>query len=97
MYKFKKLNGVPVNATSAKLRCRTCTGEQAHELKCQGQCGTWKPLDAFSKSQRRNGQKVSMILIPNSKFNFTILCQIIPMFIPSLTLSWVDFVDPSIH
>ena len=57
-YRFRKLTnpGYVPTARNTSARCRLCTGEQVHELKCEGQCSLWKPLDKFSKNQRRRGE-----------------------------------------
>ncbi|PSS20516.1 hypothetical protein M430DRAFT_41821, partial [Amorphotheca resinae ATCC 22711] len=56
-YQFKKYNLDSINGVTARLRCRTCAGEQFHELQCEGPCGIWKSLDNFSKAQRTRGSK----------------------------------------
>lgn len=54
-FRYKKLSDPGLNGVRAKLRCRKCIGEPVQELLCQGQCGIWKSLDKFSKSQRSGG------------------------------------------
>jgi len=44
-----------INAITAKIRCRACSGEQVNERQCEGPCGQWKALDKFSKTQRSRG------------------------------------------
>ena len=44
-----------INAITAKIRCRLCSGEQVNERQCEGPCGEWKALDKFSKAQRTRG------------------------------------------
>lgn len=53
-----------INGVTAKLRCRTCAGQQVYELDCQGPCGKTKPLQCFSKSQRTRGLKVCITKDP---------------------------------
>lgn len=57
-YQSKKTLIPVTNGVTAGIRCRSCAGEQVHELQCEGPCGFKKPLDCFSKSQRRGGLKV---------------------------------------
>lgn len=57
-WSMKKLTNPRLNEITAQLRCRQCSGQQVTELQCQGQCGEWKPLDKFSKSQRSRGAQV---------------------------------------
>lgn len=42
------------NVTPAQsgIACRIHTGEQIHELQCDGPCNKWQPLQYFSKSSR---------------------------------------------
>ncbi|KIN05571.1 hypothetical protein OIDMADRAFT_49094 [Oidiodendron maius Zn] len=56
-YQSKKTLIPITNGVTAGIRCRSCAGEQVHELQCEGPCGFKKPLDCFSKSQRRGGLK----------------------------------------
>ncbi|RDW62771.1 hypothetical protein BP5796_11073 [Coleophoma crateriformis] len=52
-----KDTGIHLNAITAKLCCRTCKGEQVHEMECEGPCGLVKVLDDFSKAQRSTGSR----------------------------------------
>lgn len=62
-YSNKELNkfiyfvarGSQLTPTTAKLRCRDCSGAPVLELSCLGPCGETKSLDAFSKSARQSG------------------------------------------
>jgi hypothetical protein len=55
--RFKVASGFSLNANTATLRCRLCTGNQNHELLCNGPCGSIRGLDSFSKNQRRIPEK----------------------------------------
>jgi hypothetical protein len=71
-YQFKKSCKPNIDGVTAELRCRSCTGEQVHELRCEGPCGIKKPLGSFSKTQRRRGLKVS---IATPGFTLRHLCR----------------------
>lgn len=42
---------------SSGMRCSGCSGQQIHELKCEGHCGLVKSLDEFSRAQRTRGSR----------------------------------------
>ncbi|RDW82112.1 hypothetical protein BP6252_03224 [Coleophoma cylindrospora] len=56
-YLYKVSTGIRLNAITAKMCCRTCKGEQVHEMECEGPCGLVKVLDDFSKAQRYTGSR----------------------------------------
>lgn len=55
-FTFRNQNSsTQVTPITARLRCRGCTGEAAHELECLGPCGKAKLLNEFSKAARKAG------------------------------------------
>ncbi|KHJ33018.1 hypothetical protein EV44_g3409 [Erysiphe necator] len=55
-FTFRNQNSATqVTPITAKLRCRGCTGEAAHELECLGPCAKTKLLNEFSKAARKSG------------------------------------------
>ena len=56
--KFKRSGA---SAANSQISCREHTAQVRRELKCEGPCGDWYPIEVFSRSTRSHSKTVSLL------------------------------------